>query len=431
MKQTKRRGTALLLAVLLAAAALPAGWAALEEAGTSSFTLNTRAGETLVFSPEDFTSRLSSDVELDGILITALPDGETGKLVYGTRELLEGEAVAVESLGALKFVPTGKEASAATFDFLPVYAEGVGMDSVTVAVQMSATQNMAPTAVAAEGRTYKNVAVELRLSGEDPEGDTLTFALTGKPVRGEAALEATTGVLTYTPYHDKTGEDVFTFTVTDSAGNTSEPAEIRVNIDKSAAAHTYTDLQEDGTHYAALRLWEEGIFVGEQIGEESFFHPDTPVTRGEFLAMALKALSSQEVTPVLKTGFADDEETPAWVRPYASAALKAGIVQGSAGSDGALRLLSDSVITRAEAAVMMSKAMELPDTDISAAVFSGTETASWAIQSAVNLQQAGVLSTAAGPLSQPLTRAEAAKLLVAAMDEQQQEKPKKWFFGLF
>jgi len=204
-----------------------------------------------------------------------------------------------------------------------------------------------------------------------------------------------------------------------------------VTIGKGVPVPTYADMEGNPAHYAALRLREEGIFTGEQLGEDAFFHPERTVTRGEFLTMAVRALTDQEITPVLQTGFADDAQTASWVRPYASAALKAGLIQGSGSSDGGLYLSSDRVITRAEAAVILNGALSLEDTEVVTTVFAGEAAAAWAVQPAANLQAEGLLP-AAGPLSQELTRAEAATLLTAAMDHQQeQEEPKKWFFGLF
>lgn len=431
MKHFSLRTVVFVLAVLLFAAGLPTMLYARAESPVASFTLNTVAGEEVVFSPEDFTSRLSSEAELDGIVITSLPDASSGQLLYGGRTLLEGEAIAVESLGALRFEPANTAASAAVFQFLPVYAEGVSLDSVTVAIQQSSVHNSPPAAVDIQGKTYRNVSVELQLQGNDPEGDTLTFSLTGKPARGEATLDAETGILTYTPYHDKSGEDTFTYTVTDSAGNTSEPAEITIEISRSDAAHTYADMEGNGAEYAALRLSEQGLMTGEQIGGTYFFHPDELITRGEFLTLTVQALSQQEVTPVLMTGFSDDADTPAWVRPYASAALKAGIIHGSASSSGELLLLSEQPLTMAEAAVMLDNALSLEQADVSATVFA-SDTTVWAVQPAANLQQAGLLPVGGGSLSQTVTRAEAAKLLCTAMDQQQETSSEgKWFFGLF
>lgn len=434
-KKTTRRVSALLVLAVLMMAAIPA--LALKDQGdavqVASFTVNTSLGEPIHFTKEDFTSRVTGAAQLDGILITGLPDITVGQLQYGDRALLEGEAVAVESLGALKFVPTTVTASAATFEFLPVFSDGVGLDSVTVAVQVASTQNMAPTAEAIEAETYKDVAVEVKFRGTDPEGDQLTYTVVDKPSRGEITLNESGDGFLYTPFHNKTGKDTFSYTAADSAGNVSDPAQIIINIEKSPVKQTYADMEDNGAHYASLRLMDKGVFVGEMIGDEYFFRPDQTVSRGEFLAMAVQALGKEEVTPVLKTGFADDDVTPAWVKPYASSALKAGIIHGASGSDGSVNLLANNTLTRAEAAVILNNSLELQDVDATQTVFSEAAAPAWATQAVANLQSAGMLETV-GSLNSSVTRAEAAQMICAALDEQEksaQSEKKGWFFGLF
>ena len=77
----------------------------------------------------------------------------------------------------------------------------------------------------AEGRrrgieTYKNIPNDGRLTGSDPEDTNLTFQLAEEPKRGKVELQEN-GSFVYTPAKNKVGEDSFTFTVTDAAGNVS------------------------------------------------------------------------------------------------------------------------------------------------------------------------------------------------------------------
>ena len=76
---------------------------------------------------------------------------------------------------------------------------------------------------------------------------------------------------------------------------------------------TYADMDGNPAHFAALKLAEEGILIGERMGNNYFFNPDKVVSRGEFVAMAITCLGFEVVTPVTKTGFADDSDTPTWV----------------------------------------------------------------------------------------------------------------------
>ncbi|MCP8899134.1 Ig-like domain-containing protein [Gilvimarinus xylanilyticus] len=54
-----------------------------------------------------------------------------------------------------------------------------------------------------------------------PEGDVITYALTGEPENGSVTLDPETGGYTYTPVENFNGNDSFTVTVTDASGATS------------------------------------------------------------------------------------------------------------------------------------------------------------------------------------------------------------------
>jgi hypothetical protein len=144
-------------------------------------------------------------------------------------------------------------------------------------------------------------------------------------------------------------------------GNASQPATITIRIDKPSTKMSYADMDGNGAHYAAIRLAEAGVFMGEKLGDQYFFGPDEPVTRGEFVAMAVTALNSTEITPVSRTGFADDDDTPAWLKPFASTALKSGIIKGVSTSDGRRVFRSSYVLTRGEAAVILNNALRIVD----------------------------------------------------------------------
>lgn len=136
--------------------------------------------------------------------------------------------------------------------------------------------------------TYKNVAVTAQFSAVDPEGDLLTYHILNKPARGAVTMpEDGSSEFVYTPYENKTGKDSFTYVAVDAVGNSSDPATVKIKIEKPNTKVTYADMDGDPAHKAAIRLAEEGIFVGECMGGAYFFQPDTAVTRGEFVAMAM------------------------------------------------------------------------------------------------------------------------------------------------
>ena len=80
--------------------------------------------------------------------------------------------------------------------------------------------NQAPTADDQAITTDEDVAYTGALTGSDPDGDLLSFALDLLPQHGTIVLDPATGAFTYTPEADYNGTDTFTFTVSDPFGGT-------------------------------------------------------------------------------------------------------------------------------------------------------------------------------------------------------------------
>ncbi len=380
----------------------------------ASFSKNGPAEEPITFSTADF--RVEEGGMLDSIVISRLPDAAAGSLSLGGQSVSEGDQVSMYAVDGLRFTPAAG-AQKASFSFTPVFDDGSQGPDATVGLYLLAQENGAPVAENLELSTYKNVALTAQLSAVDPEGDLLTFHLLDKPARGTVALdEDGSGTFVYTPYENKTGKDSFTYVAVDAVGNTSNPAKVKLRIEKADTKVTYADMEGHPAHKAAVRLAADGIFVGEQVGEQYFFSPDTPVTRGEFVTMAMAAVKVDALEGVTRTGFADDGEIPAWAKPYASAALKAGLVLGSRDQAGRVVFQADSAITRAEAAVLLDRALQV--TDVSETLYAET-TPVWASQSAANLATCGLLRAGTDGtllLENTLNRGEAAELLCAALE---------------
>jgi len=231
----------------------------------------------------------------------------------------------------------------------------------------------------------------------------------------------------YTPYENKTGRDTFTYVAIDSAGNISSEASVTISIEKANTQVTYSDLDGHSAHKAAIRLAEEGIYVGQYWGGKYFFDADAPVTRAQFLSLAMAVSGLEPLQGVTMTGFSDDEAIPTWAKGSVSAALKAGVIQGSKNSDGAPVFGADTPVTWGEASVMLDQMLNI--TDVPVEVFSSEESNHWATQSAVNLAASGVIhveSTHSSALSVPLTRGEAAQLLDGALDLLDARKDGNW-----
>ena len=270
--------------------------------------------------------------------------------------------------------------------------------------------NGAPVAENLEIRTYRGTAVSGRLSATDPEGEKLKFEITTPPIKGELALSED-GKYTYTPAEGKKGKDYFGYKATDESGNSSHEATVIIRIEKQKSKISYSDMSDNGAHYSAVRLAEEEIFVGECLGGEYLFSPDKAVSRGEFLAMCMKLADTRLLDGVSRTGFADDEDIPQWLRPYVSTALMCAAISGEKTETGAVFSPQRS-ISGHEATVMLNNILELSDVHY---VSAEADSPQWAAQAVMNLSANRIIDQGEAT-ADILTRAEAAEILLRAMD---------------
>ncbi len=429
-----RRGLpAAVLAAALLSASLPASailFSQTEAAPTvAAVSKNGPAAQPILFTQEDFQVQDSKAV-LDSLVIATLPDAGTGRLALGGQELQAGDVVSMNAVDGLRFEPAAAPAGdSAQFTVTPVFTDGRQGEAVCVNVYLLSGTNSAPVAEHLELTTYKNVAITAQFAAVDPEGDLLSFHIVGKPARGAVTVsEDGSGEFVYTPYENKTGKDSFTYVAVDAVGNASDPATVKIKIEKAGTKVTYADMEGQPAYKAAIRLAEEGIFVGECMGGAYFFQPDAPVTRSQFVAMAMKAAGVETLEGVERTGFADDSAIPTWAKPYASSALKAGLVLGSRDEAGRVVFNADGTITRAEAAVLLDRALQV--TDVSASAFASEAVPTWASQSAANLATCGVLTAdrdGSLGLSEPMTRADAAQMLCGALELLDNRPAGGWF----
>lgn len=422
-------------AALMAPAAALFGWGNSdgEETPTvSAFSKNGLATQNITFSPEDFALHSAGKLTLDAIVITALPEEEAGILAMGNTPLSVGDSISASALSGLRFMPAGIEGEQHTaFAFAPQFSDGQSGGSVPVDLYLLTEENNAPIAENIQFTTYKDVAYTGIFAAVDPEGDLLTFQLVDKPARGAVTLsEDGTGTFVYTPYEGKTGKDSFTYVAVDAVGNRSGEAKVTLRIEKPSTTVTYADMKGHPACSAAIRLAEEKLLVGQQVSGQYFFQPDAPVSRSEFLSLAMNVAGVEPMENITTTGFFDDSAIPVWAKGYAASALKAGVIQGQVSETGDIVFNADSQITRAEAAVILNQVLAVSDAAAVGSYADGDTAPAWAYQAAVNLETVGVLSTdSAGALAleDTVDRAEAAQMLCAAMDVLEARRDKGWF----
>jgi tetratricopeptide (TPR) repeat protein len=98
----------------------------------------------------------------------------------------------------------------------------------------TSTTNIPPTATNQSVSTNQNTPIDITLTGNDPDkNDTLTAAIVTNPSHGTlTGINQQTGVVTYIPDQDFTGDDSFTFKVNDGKADSSNTGivNIRVNL---------------------------------------------------------------------------------------------------------------------------------------------------------------------------------------------------------
>lgn len=409
--------TALLCGLAIPAYALLS--AAEEPVSVSAFSKNTTIGNAITFSPEDF--RVDGAGTLDAIRLVSLPDPAAGQLTLAGIPAVAGTVIATDAIAGLQFSPlAAPTVASAQFTFSPVFTSGELGSEVAVGLYLLTAENRSPIAESMQLRTFKNVSLTERFSGTDPEGDILLFQVTKKPARGTVMVsQSDPNMFVYTPYENKTGKDSFTFVAVDTVGNVSEPATVSIKIEKAKTKVTYADMTGDPAYNAALTLAERGILVGECMNGVHYFGSATPVSRDQFTALAMGAMKLEPLENISVTGFSDDASIPTWAKGYVSSALKSGVVQGYPNPDGQVVFCPENAITRAEAAVLLDRLLAVTDVDASSVFYADAAfVPTWALQSAANLETAGVLRTdsqGALCLSETLTRGAAAQLLASAL----------------
>lgn len=277
--------------------------------------------------------------------------------------------------------------------------------------------------------TCKNVAYTGKVTAVDPEGSAIRYQLSDMPARGSVEL-CEDGSFVYTPFENKTGKDSFTFVAVDEQGNISEPAKVQVRIRKPSTKVTYADMSGEASYNAAIKLAEKEVMVGEKIGGSYYFRPDEPVSRSQFMAMAMSALGSEPLSETMTTGFADDDAIPTWCKGYVSAAVQQGIVRGYPGVDGRPMFSPEGLVTRAEAAVLLDRMISTTDVAVTTFYPDTVSAPAWAFQAAVNLESAGVMAadaTGALALDSVLTRGECAQMLAGAMEVVEARETSSWW----
>ena len=128
------------------------------------------------------------------------------------------------------------------------YIYGVIKDGKSAAVTAYSSGkvqvNHAPVAENQSRETAEDTALELTLSAQDPEGDTLSYTILQDPTQGR--LSGSAPNLTYTPNANYQGTDTFTYKVNDGTVD-SNTATVTISVTPVNDIPTLTITEPDGT----------------------------------------------------------------------------------------------------------------------------------------------------------------------------------------
>lgn len=376
---------------------IPPGFTVLQK--QQKMTKHSEKGENPSFSKEEFLDFLGE--EMSCITVTVLP--ENGALVCNGSAVLKGQTVSADDLEFMKFIPNG-DCDTACFNFT---CDSEGYYGKEMTCNMIFTDGINTPPVASDGSmtTVEGIACYGKLSIREPNGDDYTVNVITYPADGYVSI-GENGDVVYTPEEGFCGSDKLVYSVTDRFGAVSETATLKIEVEENESGICFADMENDPLHLQAHKMCEENVMVYRCENGRYYFDPDKPVSKMEFLVMAMcvSGLDS-EVTAVADSVADDDTGLSSGLKGYLSKAYDCGLIKLENG-----KFLPNEGITLADAAYMAAKALDLPGIESEMVSADGETRIYDAVAASVN---AGILDGEDGDVdaAATLTKADAAKLL--------------------
>jgi len=370
-------------------------------------------GSDIRFDSDDFARALNLS-SVRSVTVTELPPIEEGELTVGTTVVNKGQTISAASLSLLRYRAKNDGVSTSSFRFsLP----SSGYD-VPCLLYLLDAPNHAPTLshvseLSVNVSTHKGVTLYGTLPAYDPDGDAYRIEIVSYPKEGLLhLLDRQTGAYTYTPGKGYTGKDSFTYVARDQYGHYSASQTVSLDVHKPSTSAVYTDMLASPDYNAALYMTEAGVMSGTQVGTNLFFYPEETVSRAEFVVMAMNALGIRDLQEASTTVFADDGDIADRAKPYIATAYELGYVKGIL-RDGVLCFEPNRPITRAEAAVVVSRLVDLAAPTVTPAFADASAIPAYAAPAMHALTDVGAFRTENGQLSptSAMTRGDTARLL--------------------
>ncbi|MBR5314020.1 MAG: S-layer homology domain-containing protein [Clostridia bacterium] len=309
------------------------------------------------FSKSDFEDFFNVE-SVDSITISSLPSEFEGKLCLKDIPVIANQTIYRSDISDLTFTPASNSINTASFRF---FGNNASVESSVLCNMYFLPEiNTAPTIIrdtmgGQRVTTQKNIMVYSTLSAEDAENDSLCFEVKTEAQHGIVCItDKENGNFTYTPASDYYGKDSFEYVVYDQYGNRSDSAWINIEIEKNENNTFFSDMLRHTGHNSAVKASSYNIMSGKLIDGELCFLPNSTITKAEFVTMALKASGNSGKIFVAESGFDDDSDIPTNLKSYVAYAANTGIISGTKTEQG-IFFYPNSPITRAEAAVIVSK----------------------------------------------------------------------------
>ncbi len=356
-------------------------------------------GNEISFTAEDFCRAMNLS-DLDYVTVQSLPEPGEGTLFVGSMGASEGQVISAGSLSLLSFAAADDTApSEATM------AISVNGSDYTITCRLclldrlnyTPTVALAPT-LSLNRETYKGLPTAGTVSGYDPEGDEITYEIVRYASHGRVALtDRHTGAYVYTPDAGFTGKDSFDYVVYDRYGNYSTSATVSISVTARPVSVAYADLEGRTDASAILAISAMGLMNGTKVGAESYFKPDSAISRAEFLVTAMQAagITSDMVAGSELPDFADLDEIPAAMQPFVAYAVEHQYVGGKT-VDGKLCFGPHETITRAEAAVLLSNIIGYAVENTVTAFADADTLPAWSEEALTSLCALGILTVPDG-----------------------------------
>ena len=316
------------------------------------------AFENVRFTLTDFKQYLGVG-SIEYITIQKTPDPSTGFLAVGSMVVTGGQVIMGDMLSMLEFVPASSDVEIATFSFSGDNATS-GAD-VTCTLRLIEGVNYAPSVAYVSEKRHSISAVSGHsvsgtLLATDPEGDDVYFEIVSYPEHGYiSSIDPESGRYVYSAFDGYTGNDRFVYVAVDEYGNYTNATSVSIDVISSSGVDIKDISKLDDTSAVSYLVGRE-IMETSIRGGERFFYPDIKVTRVEFIVIAMRSAGrSPSKSYGVLDGIADVTELSAEQRGYICSAIEGGYLSAETNSSGERVLRPNDIITKAEAAKILSR----------------------------------------------------------------------------